>query len=141
MDTVTTVTGNLTAKPETRYLESGVAVVNFTVASTPRVFDRASGKWKDGEPLYLPCTVWREQGENAAICLDRGSRVIVQGYLKQRRWENNDGENRSRIELLVEEIGPSLRFTTARIGEAGDTAHTEIIPGGDRDEELDPSMT
>ena len=117
-DTVITVVGNLTADPELRFTASGAAVANFTVASTPRTFDRASGEWKDGEALFLRCNIWRQAAENVAESLTRGSRVIVSGRLKQRSFETKEGEKRTVIELEVDEIGPSLRYATAKVNRA-----------------------
>jgi single-strand DNA-binding protein len=114
-DTVITVVGNLTADPELRFTSSGAAVANFTVASTPRTFDRASGEWKDGEALFLRCNIWRQAAENVAESLTRGSRVVVQGRLKQRSFETREGEKRTVVELEVDEIGPSLRYATAKV--------------------------
>jgi single-strand DNA-binding protein len=112
------VVGNLTADPELRFTASGAAVANFTVASTPRTFDRASGEWKDGEALFLRCNIWRQPAENVAESLVRGSRVIVSGRLKQRSFETKEGEKRTVIELEVDEIGPSLRYATAKVNRA-----------------------
>jgi single-strand DNA-binding protein len=117
-DTIMTVIGNLTADPELRFTASGAAVANFTVASTPRTFDRASGEWKDGEALFLRCNIWRQPAENVAESLVRGSRVIVSGRLKQRSFETKEGEKRTVIELEVDEIGPSLRYATAKVNRA-----------------------
>ncbi len=114
-DTVITVVGNLTADPELRFTPSGAAVANFTVASTPRMFDRQSNEWKDGEALFMRCNIWREAAENVAESLTRGSRVIVQGRLKQRSYETREGEKRTVVELEVDEIGPSLRYATAKV--------------------------
>lgn len=114
-DTVITVVGNLTADPELRFTPAGAAVANFTVASTPRTFDRQSNEWKDGEALFLRCNIWREAAENVAESLTRGSRVIVQGRLKQRSYETREGEKRTVVELEVDEIGPSLRYATAKV--------------------------
>ncbi len=113
-DTVITVIGNLTADPELRFTPAGAAVANFTVASTPRTFDRQTNEWKDGEALFLRCNIWREAAENVAESLTRGSRVIVSGRLKQRSYETREGEKRTVVELEVDEIGPSLRYATAR---------------------------
>jgi single-strand DNA-binding protein len=117
-DTVITVVGNLTADPELRFTPSGAAVANFTVASTPRIYDRQSGEWKDGEALFLRCNIWREAAENVAESLTRGSRVIVQGRLKQRSFETREGEKRTVFECEVDEIGPSLRYATAKVNKA-----------------------
>ena len=114
-ETVITVVGNLTSDPELRYTQNGLAVANFTIASTPRSFDRASNEWKDGEALFLRCNIWREAAENVAESLTRGARVIVSGRLKQRSFETREGEKRTVVELEVDEIGPSLRYATAAI--------------------------
>ncbi len=114
-DTTITVIGNLTDDPELRFTPSGAAVAKFRVASTPRFMDKASGEWKDGEPLFLACTVWRQAAENVAESLQRGARVIVSGRLRQRSYETREGEKRTVIELEVDEIGPSLRYATAKV--------------------------
>ncbi|MER7450331.1 single-stranded DNA-binding protein [Nocardia beijingensis] len=114
-DTVLTVIGNLTADPELRFTPAGHAVANFTVASTPRYHDRNANEWKDGEALFMPCSIWREAAENVAESLTRGARVIVSGRLRQRSWQTAEGDKRSRMELEVDEIGPSLRFATAKV--------------------------
>ncbi len=114
-DTILTVVGNLTADPELRFTASGAAVANFTVASTPRTFDRASNEWKDGEALFMRCNIWRQAAENVAESLTRGSRVVVTGRLKQRSFDTKEGEKRTVIELEVDEIGPSLRYATAKV--------------------------
>jgi single-strand DNA-binding protein len=114
-DTTITVIGNLTDDPELRFTPSGAAVAKFRVASTPRYMDKASGEWKDGEPLFLSCTVWRQAAENVAESLQRGARVIVSGRLRQRSYETREGEKRTVIELEVDEIGPSLRYATAKV--------------------------
>ena len=118
-DTTITVVGNLTADPELRFTPSGAAVANFTVASTPRIYDRQSGDWKDGEALFLRCSIWREAAENVAESLTRGSRVIVTGRLKQRSFETKEGEKRTVMEVEVDEIGPSLKYATAKVNKAG----------------------
>ena len=110
-----TIVGNLTADPELRFTPSGAAVASFTVASTPRSFDRQAGEWRDGETLFMRCTVWRQAAENVAESLTRGARVIVQGRLKQRSFETKEGEKRTVVELEVDEIGPSLRYATAKV--------------------------
>ena len=117
-DTTITVVGNLTADPELRFTPSGAAVANFTVASTPRIYDRQSGEWKDGDALFLRCNIWREAAENVAESLTRGSRVIVTGRLKQRSFETREGEKRTVFEVEVDEIGPSLRYATAKVNKA-----------------------
>ncbi|HWO60626.1 MAG TPA: single-stranded DNA-binding protein [Umezawaea sp.] len=114
-ETTITVVGNLTADPELRFTQSGAAVASFTVASTPRTFDKASGEWKDGDALFLRCNVWRQVAENVAESLTRGSRVLVSGRLRQRSFETKEGEKRTVMELEVDEIGPSLRYATAKV--------------------------
>jgi single-strand DNA-binding protein len=117
-ETVITVVGNLTSDPELRYTQNGLAVANFTIASTPRNFDRASNDWKDGDALFLRASVWREFAEHVAGSLTKGSRVIATGRLKQRSYETKEGEKRTSIELEVDEIGPSLRYATAQVTRA-----------------------
>ena len=117
-ETVITVVGNLTADPELRFTPSGAAVASFTVASTPRTFDRQSNEWKDGETLFLRCSVWREAAENVAESLTKGTRVIVQGRLVQRSFETREGEKRTVVEMQVDEVGPSLRYATAKVTRA-----------------------
>jgi single-strand DNA-binding protein len=114
-ETTITVIGNLTGDPELRYTTSGAAVATFTIASTPRTFDRQSTEWKDGETLFLRASVWREAAENVAQSLTKGLRVIVSGRLKSRSYETKEGEKRTVIELEVDEIGPSLRHATAQV--------------------------
>jgi single-strand DNA-binding protein len=114
-ETSLTVVGNLTADPDLRYTPAGVAMAKFTVASTPRVFDRNSGEYRDGDPLFLTCTAWREMAEHAAESLRKGARVIVTGRLRLSRWETDEGEKRSAYGLDVDEVGPSLRFATATV--------------------------
>lgn len=114
-DTVITVVGNLTADPELRFTQSGTAVASFTIASTPRVFDRQSNEWKDGEALFMRCSIWRDAAENIASSLEKGSRVIAQGRLKQRSFTDKDGNNRTVIEMDVDEIGPSLKYAKAAV--------------------------
>jgi single-strand DNA-binding protein len=114
-ETIITVVGNLTADPELRFTPSGAAVANFTVASTPRTFDRQTGEWKDGEALFLRCNIWRQAAENVAESLTRGMRVVVQGRLRQRSFETKEGEKRTVIEMEVDEVGPSLRYATAKV--------------------------
>ena len=117
-ETIITVVGNLTADPELRYTQTGLAVANFTIASTPRTFDRAANDWKDGEALFLRASCWREFAEHVAGSLTKGSRVIATGRLKQRSYETKEGEKRTSIELDVDEIGPSLRYATAQVTRA-----------------------
>ncbi len=113
-ETTITVIGNLTADPELRYLNSGAAVAKFTVASTPRTFDKTANEWKDGDALFLTCSAWRQMAENVAESLTRGARVIVSGWLRQRSYEK-DGQKRTVIELEVDEIGPSLKYASAKV--------------------------
>ena len=117
-ETITTICGNLTSDPELRFTPSGSAVANFTLASTPRTFDRQSNEWKDGETLFMRCAVWREAAENVAESLTKGTRVIVQGRLKSRSYETKEGEKRTVIEMEVDEIGASLTFATAKVNRA-----------------------
>ena len=114
-DTIITIIGNLTADPEMRFTPSGAAVASFTVASTPRTFDRQAGQWKDGETLFMPCSSWRDAAENVAESLTKGTRVIVQGRLVQRSYTTREGENRTVVEMQVDEIGPSLRYAKAQV--------------------------
>jgi single-strand DNA-binding protein len=114
-ETVITVVGNLVDDPELRFTPSGAAVANFRVASTPRVFDRQTNEWKDGDSLFLTCTVWRQAAENVAESLQRGMRVVVQGRLKQRTYDDREGVKRTVYELDVEEVGPSLKSATAKV--------------------------
>jgi single-strand DNA-binding protein len=117
-ETVITVVGNLTADPELRFTPSGAAVASFTVASTPRTFDRQANEWKDGETLFMRCSIWREAAENVAESLTKGMRVIAQGRLVQRSYETREGEKRTVVELQVDEIGPSLRYASAKVTRA-----------------------
>ncbi|WP_127843061.1 single-stranded DNA-binding protein [Actinomyces wuliandei] len=114
-DTVITVVGNLTADPEMRFTPSGAAVASFTVASTPRTFDRQAQEWRDGETLFMRCSIWRDAAENVAESLTKGTRVIVQGRLVQRSFTTREGENRTVVEMQVDEIGPSLRYAKAQV--------------------------
>ena len=131
-ETVITVVGNLTSDPELRYTQNGLAVANFTIASTPRNFDRASNDWKDGEALFLRASVWREFAEHVAGSLTKGSRVIATGRLKQRSYETKEGEKRTSIELEVDEVGPSLRYATAQITRAASSRDGGGAGGGNR---------
>lgn len=117
-ETVITVVGNLTADPELRYTQNGLPVANFTIASTPRTFDRQANEWKDGEALFLRASVWRDFAEHVAGSLTKGSRVIATGRLKQRSYQDKEGNNRTAIELEIDEIGPSLRYATAQVTRA-----------------------
>lgn len=121
-DTVITVVGNLTDDPELRFTSSGAAVANFTVASTPRFFDKNTNDWKDGDALFLRCSIWRQAAENVAETLTKGARVIVQGRLKQRSYETREGEKRTVYEVDVDEVGPSLKYATAKV--------TKVTRGG-----------
>jgi single-strand DNA-binding protein len=114
-ETIITLVGNLTADPELRFTPSGAPVANFTVASTPRTLDRASGEWKDGDAMFLNCAVWRQAAENVAESLTKGMRVIVQGRLKSRSYETREGEKRTVMEVDVDEIGPALKYATAKV--------------------------
>ncbi len=145
-DTTITVIGNLTDDPELRFTPQGAAVAKFRIASTPRYIDSQTSEWKDGDPLFLACTVWREQAENAAESLARGTRVIVTGRLRQRSYETREGEKRTVIELQVDELAPSLKYATAavqkmkrRSGNFGDDAWTNASrtrpPAGGSDDD------
>lgn len=123
-ETIITVIGNLTSDPELRFTPSGSAVANFTIASTPRTFDRQTNEWKDGETLFLRASVWREAAENVAETLTKGMRVVAQGRLKSRSYETKEGEKRTVTELEVDEIGPSLRYASAKV------ARTQRSGGG-----------
>ncbi len=114
-ETIITLVGNLTADPELRFTPSGAPVANFTVASTPRTFDRATSEWKDGDAMFLNCAVWRQAAENVAESLTKGMRVIVQGRLRSRSYETREGEKRTVFEVDVEEIGPALKYATAKV--------------------------
>ena len=131
-ETIITVVGNLTADPELRYTQSGLAVANFTIASTPRNFDRASNDWKDGEALFLRASCWREFAEHVAGSLTKGTRVVATGRLKQRSYETKEGEKRTSIELEVDEIGPSLRYANATITRAPSSGGNGGGGGGNR---------
>ena len=114
-ETVITVVGNLVDDPELRFTPSGAAVANFRIASTPRTFDRQSNEWKDGDALFLTCSVWRQAAENVAESLQKGMRVVVQGRLKSRQYETREGEKRTVFEIDVDEVGPSLKYATAKV--------------------------
>ena len=114
-DVNVTIVGNLTNDPELRFTPSGAAVASFTVASTPRVLDKATNEWKDGEALFMRCSVWRQYAENVAESLTKGSRVIVTGRLKQRSYETREGEKRTVVEMDVDEVGPALKYATAKV--------------------------
>ncbi|SNR29135.1 single-strand DNA-binding protein [Haloechinothrix alba] len=127
-ETIITVVGNLTADPEMRFTQSGAAVANFTIASTPRTFDRDTGEWHDGQALFLRCTLWRQPAENLVDSLGKGSRVIAQGRLRQRSYETKDGDKRTVTELAVDDIGPSLRYATATITKTTRSNDTTSTP-------------
>src|SRR5881392_3350862 len=114
-DTQITVVGNIVDDPELRFTPSGAAVANFRIASTPRTFDRQANEWKDGEALFLSCSVWRQAAENVAESLQKGMRVVVQGRLKSRQYETREGEKRTVFEIDVDEVGPSLKYATAKV--------------------------
>jgi single-strand DNA-binding protein len=132
-ETPITIVGNLTADPELRYTQNGVAVANFTVASTPKFFDKTSGGWKDkdDDTLFLRATVWKELAEHVASSLTKGLRVIVTGRLKQRSYETKEGEKRTSFELEVDEVGPSLRYTTATVVRASPSGRDSLGSPGD----------
>ncbi len=121
-ETVITVVGNLVDDPELRFTPSGAAVANFRIASTPRTFDKQSNEWKDGDALFLSCSVWRQAAENVAESLQKGMRVVVQGRLKSRQYETREGEKRTVFEIEVEEVGPSLKYATAKVTRAARSA-------------------
>ena len=132
-ETTVTVVGNLAADPELRFTQTGAAVASFTVASTPRSYDKASGEWKDGDALFLRCSIWRQYAENVAESLTKGQRVIVTGRLKQRSYEDREGVKRTVVELDVEEVGPALRFATAKVVKATRTGTTTAASQGSAD--------
>jgi single-strand DNA-binding protein len=132
-ETVITVIGNLTGDPELRFTPSGAAVANFTIASTPRTFDRQSNEWKDGETLFLNCSIWRQAAENVAESLTKGMRVVAQGRLKARSFETREGEKRTVMELDVDEVGPSMRYATAKVTRATRSGGGGGFSGGGED--------
>lgn len=129
-ETTLTVVGNMTADPELRYTQGGLPVAGFTVASTPRTFDRQAGEWKDGEALFMRCSVWREHAEHVAASLKKGARVIVTGRLVQKSYQDREGNPRTVLELEVDEIGPALRYATAVVTRAGGGASRPAASGG-----------
>jgi single-strand DNA-binding protein len=129
-ETVITVVGNLVDDPELRFTPSGAAVANFRIASTPRTFDRQTNEWKDGDALFLSCSVWRQAAENVAESLQRGMRVVVQGRLKSRQYETREGEKRTVFEIEVEEVGPSLKYATAKVTRANRSSGGGGFGGG-----------
>lgn len=138
-ETTLTIIGNLTADPELRFTPSGAAVANFTVASTPRTYDRQSGEWKDGDALFMRCAVWKDAAEHVAESLTRGARVMVVGRLTQRSFEK-DGQKRTVIEMTVDEIGPSLKYATATITKAA-RGNNYSGGGGSSSNSADPWST
>jgi len=131
-ETILTVVGNLTADPELRFTQGGLAVANFTIASTPRTFDRQTNEWKDGEALFLRASAWREFGEHIASSLTKGTRVIAQGRLAQRSYETKEGEKRTSMELEIDAIGPDLRYSTAAVTRA--SSSSSAAPAATREE-------
>ena len=129
-ETIITVVGNLTDDPELRFTPSGAAVANFTVASTPRSFNKQTNEWEDGEAMFLRCSIWRQAAENVAESLQRGMRVVVQGRLKARSYETREGEKRTSWEIDVEEIGPSLKFATAKVNRVSRSGGQGYSGGG-----------
>ena len=127
-DTIITLVGNLVDDPSLRFAPSGGAVANFTIASTPRAFDKQSNEWKDGDTMFLNCSVWRQAAENVSDTLTKGMRVIVQGRLKSRSYDDREGNKRTVFEVEVDEVGPSLRYATAVVTRAGVT--TTVVPTG-----------
>ena len=140
-ETVITVVGNLVDDPELRFTPSGAAVANFRIASTPRTFDRQSNEWKDGETLWLGCSVWRQAAENVAESLQKGTRVIVQGRLKSRSYETREGEKRTVFEIDVDEVGPSLKSATAKVNKTTRSGGGGGYSGGGRPGGDDPWAT
>ncbi len=136
-ETIITVIGNLTSDPELRFTPSGAAVANFTVASTPRTYDKQTQEWKDGQALFLRCSVWRDAAEHAAESLTKGMRVIVQGRLTQRSYETKEGEKRTVVEMEVDDLGPSLKFADAKVTRAARSQTSGSSSGGQR-QERDP---
>ena len=133
-ETIITVVGNLTADPELRYTQNGLPVANFTIASTPRTFDRQANEWKDGEALFLRSSIWREAAEHVAGSLKKGDRVIATGALKQRSYQDREGNNRTAIELEVEEVGPSLRYATAQVTKSSSSGASKPAPAAEASE-------
>lgn len=125
-ETIITIIGNLTADPELRTTSQGSAVCNLTIASTPRTYNRQTGQWEDGQPLFLRCSAWRDLAQHCAQSLAKGMRVIAQGRLQQRSYQAQDGSNRTVLELQIDEIGPSLRYATTQISR---TSHTQAQQG------------
>jgi single-strand DNA-binding protein len=137
-DVTVTIIGNLVADGELRYTQSGAAVASFTVASTPRTYDKNSGEWKDGEALFMRCSLWRQPAENFVESLSKGARVIVVGRLRQRSYETKEGEKRTVVELDVEEVGPSLRYATAKVNKVARSSSGGGFGGGSSSADDDP---
>jgi len=131
-ETILSMTGNLTADPELRFTPAGAAVANFTIASTPRLFDKNTNEWKDGAALFMRCTIWRDAAENVAESLTKGARVLVSGRLGQRSYETREGEKRTVVELDVDEIGPSLKYATAKVNKVSRNGGGGASQGGTR---------
>jgi single-strand DNA-binding protein len=140
-ETVITVVGNLVDDPELRFTPSGAAVANFRIASTPRTLDRQTNEWKDGDALFLSCSVWRQAAENVAESLQKGMRVVVQGRLKQRQYETREGEKRTVVELDVDEVGPSLKYATAKVSRTTRQGGGGGYSGGQSGQSDDPWAT
>jgi single-strand DNA-binding protein len=139
-ETVVTVIGNLTSDPELRYTQNGLAVASFTVASTPRTFDRSTNEFKDGDALFLRCSVWRDHAEHVAGSLTKGTRVVVVGQLQQRSYETKEGEKRTSFELTVDECAPSLRYATAQLTRAVKASGSSSSDGFVPDYQPAPAM-
>lgn len=144
-ETQITVVGNLTADPELRFTPAGAAVASFTIASTPRTFDKQANEWKDGDTLFMRCSIWRDAAEHVAESLTKGMRVIAQGNLVQRSYETREGEKRTVVELQVDEVGPSLKYATAKVTRTqrtgGGGAQRPAAPGGDPWATASPAST
>ncbi|GIH03393.1 single-stranded DNA-binding protein [Rhizocola hellebori] len=140
-ETVLTMVGNLTGEPDLRFLPNGAACCKFTVASTPRVYDKASGEYRDGESLFMNCTAWRELAEHAAESLAKGMRVVVVGRLRLSKWETDDGEKRSMYQLDVEEVAPSLRFATAKVAKMSRSKGDGFLPTNVPDDAWDTATS
>jgi single-strand DNA-binding protein len=133
-ETTITIVGNLTEDPEIRFTPAGVAMARFTVASTPRTYDKTTNQWTDGTGMFLRCTAWRELAEHAADSLTKGTRVVLAGRLRQHNWKNEQGENRSMLQVEVDEIGPSLRWATAKVTKANRTGSGNGFGGAPQDD-------
>ena len=140
-ETLITLIGNLTGDPELRFTPSGAAVTNFTVASTPRSFDKNTKEWKDGQTLFMRCAIWRDAAENVAESLVRGTRVVVYGRLNMRSYETKEGETRTVVEMDVEEVGPSLKYASAKVSKTSRGAGGGGFGGGGTTPAADPWAT